>query len=487
MLEGLTQSAASPGYRISSECKLRVSDGAVLVSSPGGEATVPVYSRTARAAANALGALSPGEPVSEWKLVENVKASSGGDGRLEMPRLLQQLAKLGALQRVLWSDAGALAIVEPISSSYEIRDATEPAKEVPLRLSRFSYIRADVDGAVLESPLCHARVRLLDPRLAGILVQLSQPLSINDLRKRDPSLLDGLLEPAIALLLAERFIAAKTPSGESAVDESPALRQWEFHDLLFHSRSRIGRHNSPVGGTFRFRGKLEPAPAIKRPTTAGKLPLPRPNLTHVAHGDMPLTAAIEYRRSVRSYGPSPITFAHLGEFLYRVARVRQRMAAAGSYEITSRPYPNGGASYELEIYPIVDRCQGLLPGFYHYDPQEHALEPLAAPNTLTEQFIEDTLVFTGQHARPEILFMIGARFARVSWKYASIAYATILKNVGALYQTMYLVATAMRLAPCALGAGNSDRFAQLLGADYYEETAVGEFMLGSLPPIPSNG
>ena len=157
------------------------------------------------------------------------------------------------------------------------------------------------------------------------------------------------------------------------------------------------------------------------------------------------------------------------------------MPAAGLYETTSRPYPNGGASYELELYPIVDRCEGLLPGFYHYDPQEHALEPLAPPNTFTEQFLQDARAFSGQSVRPGILFMIAARFGRVSWKYASIAYATILKNVGALYQTMYLVATAMRLAPCALGAGNSDRFSQLLGEDYYEETAVGEFMLGTLP------
>jgi len=65
----------------------------------------------------------------------------------------------------------------------------------------------------------------------------------------------------------------------------------------------------------------------------------------------------------------------------------------------------------------------------------------------------------------------------VSWKYESIAYATILKDVGVLYQTMYLVATAMGLGPCALGCGDSDVFARLIGTDYLEETSVGEFML----------
>lgn len=55
----------------------------------------------------------------------------------------------------------------------------------------------------------------------------------------------------------------------------------------------------------------------------------------------------------------------------------------------------------------------------------------------------------------------------------------ILKNVGVLYQTMYLVATAMDLAPCALGGGDSDLFARATALDYYAETSVGEFLLGS--------
>jgi SagB-type dehydrogenase family enzyme len=65
-----------------------------------------------------------------------------------------------------------------------------------------------------------------------------------------------------------------------------------------------------------------------------------------------------------------------------------------------------------------------------------------------------------------------------------MAYAATLKNVGVLYQTMYLVATAMGLAPCALGAGNADLFAAAVGTDYYAESSVGEFMLGSAPAEP---
>jgi len=60
-----------------------------------------------------------------------------------------------------------------------------------------------------------------------------------------------------------------------------------------------------------------------------------------------------------------------------------------------------------------------------------------------------------------------------------MAYSLILKNVGVLYQTMYLVATAMDLAPCAIGGGDSDLFARAAGLDYDSETSVGEFLIGS--------
>ena len=82
---------------------------------------------------------------------------------------------------------------------------------------------------------------------------------------------------------------------------------------------------------------------------------------------------------------------------------------------------------------------------------------------------------------PQVLIVFAARFPCVSWSYQSVAYALIAKEVGALQQTMYLVATAMDLAPCAIGAGNSDLFARIAGTDYYAETSVGEFILGSKP------
>jgi hypothetical protein len=79
---------------------------------------------------------------------------------------------------------------------------------------------------------------------------------------------------------------------------------------------------------------------------------------------------------------------------------------------------------------------------------------------------------------PAVLFLITAVFGRTCWKYRGMAYQAILMETGALYQTMYLVATMLGLAPCAIGAFPERATAELLGADSRDEAQVGMFALG---------
>ena len=69
-------------------------------------------------------------------------------------------------------------------------------------------------------------------------------------------------------------------------------------------------------------------------------------------------------------------------------------------------------------------------------------------------------------------------------KSANLGYGLILRNLGALCQTLYLAATELELSPCAIGYGNAERFARLTGLDPVVEGSVGEFILGgkALPP-----
>jgi SagB-type dehydrogenase family enzyme len=361
------------------------------------------------------------------------------------------------------------------------------------RASRFAYCRHDGSGLVLESPLARARMTMSDPRVLALWAALARAQSPDELAAASADLPAEAVLETLRLLLGAGALTTVDASGAAAEDGNERLVQWEFHDLLFHSRSRIGRHNNAVGGTFRHLGSIAP-PQLDRPPHRGqRIALATPAAAPRSDAERGLGAVMDARRSVRQHGDEPMTARQLGEFLFRVARLR----ATGDYhvaspagdltenlEVASKPYPSGGGLYELELYPVVDRCAGLGRGLFHFDGRRHELVEVTGPSAEIDRLLDDAASASGTASRPQMLIVLAARFGRVSWKYESIAYASILKNVGALYQTMYLAATDMGLAPCALGSGNSELFATAAGTDYVVETSVGEFMLGSLPPEP---
>jgi SagB-type dehydrogenase family enzyme len=133
----------------------------------------------------------------------------------------------------------------------------------------------------------------------------------------------------------------------------------------------------------------------------------------------------------------------------------------------------------LELYLAVGRCDGLARGFYHYDAGTHALVPIGASAHELEAQLMGAGYSMGTPAAPQILITIAARFGRISWKYSSIAYSLILKDVGVLMQTLYLMATDMGLGGCAIGLTNIDLFAKMTGIEFHVEGPVGQFAIGS--------
>src|SRR6185437_14799175 len=339
----------------------------------------------------------------------------------------------------------------------------------------------------------HARLTLHGSRGAALPGLFAAPRSVRSLAAELPGATRQAAADCVQLLAGAGALTPATPDGGTAEDANPTLAQWSFADLLFHTRSRFGRHADRFGANFRHAGKIPPQPAL-RPLPRGEPnALPRPDLERALREDPPFAQVQEARRSVYDYGERPITVAQLAEFLYRVARVRRLdamdvHAVDGSgharMEVTSRPYPAGGKCYEIELYPLIDRCEGLDAGLYFYDPLEHRLVRIRPRDAHCEALLAYARV-AAPRGRPQILIVLSARFQRVSWKYDAIAYAATLKHVGVLYQTMYLAATAMGLAPCALGSGDADLFAAAAGTDYLVEGSVGEFMLGSLPEAGS--
>lgn len=413
--------------------------------------------------------------ATEEELAEQVRARDGVEA---LSRLYYHLEVFGAHRMLRYGTACGgrpLAILSPISAHF--RFTPKPLDpQLSFVLSRFAYLHREGEHLVLESPLSHGRIILpgwMGAALAGELAMARSFPTLCNLFKEIPPQTIALF---LGLLLGSGFLCEAKPE-EPYPGESRSLLQWDFHDLLFHARSRLGRHTNRFGGTYRFQDKIDPLPAVKPPMSEEGIDLFRPDMERLEERDYPFSLVLEQRRSIREYADFPITDRELGEFLYRTARVKE-LIRTESQDLSKRPYPGGGAIYELELYLTIDSCNNIPAGLYHYCPKSHRLEKLCGRTEATNELLKDAMRSTGE-GTPQVLITIAARFQRLSWKYESMAYSVILKNVGVLYQTMYLVATAMDLAPCALGGGDSDLFAKAAGLDYYLETSVGEFLLGS--------
>ncbi|WP_433431138.1 SagB/ThcOx family dehydrogenase [Nonomuraea sp. CA-141351] len=448
----------SPSVRVGlrEDAVVAPGDGALIITNPFGAVTV----RGLPARVASLLRELPGTIAGQDELIGRLVASGGTSQEVAL-----LLLTLDRLNPILVHTVDPLLRIVPIARDAVLRPAVlDPGDTV--RLSRFALVRRSGEGLVLESPLSRHRVTLNEEAMP-LLGALSRDVMV----KEAPEALSHL-------------VAAGLAYAGDADEEEPALRTWDFHDLLFHSRSRSGRHDEPFGATFRFLEELPPEPALKPLPAGPAVELFRPSLEEAAAADPPFTTVLESRRSVREHAGAPPTARRLGELLYRAARVREVSGPTPSvpYEVSSRPYPGGGAVHELELYLVVNRCAGLERGVYYYDPSGHRLITLPARTEDAHAMLALASAATGGLLQPDVLITITARFQRMSWKYSGMAYAAMLKNVGVLYQTLYLVATAMGMAPCGLGGGDADLAARTFGLDWARESSVGEFLIGGAAP-----
>jgi SagB-type dehydrogenase family enzyme len=405
----------------------------------------------------------------------------------EIALLVRRLARYGLLEFRLGRLHGAdQVIIEPQVPDYWPRIPRLDNSDT-LVLSRFAYMRRRGGELVLESPRSGALFRICDPTFAATLAMLATPQPLKKLRRGS-----GLAAKTLLALLVDCQILFKVDDthkgGLRPSEGGDSLVVWDFHDLLFHTRSTEGRHANPLGGVYPHATNIPPLPALRPRWLGTKIDLTKLPIRDTE--SVRSTAKIlGERRSVRRFDDrTPITLMELSQFLDGAARVRSEWTATfdadgGEGEelpitYTSRPYPSGGSSYPLELYLAVEKCEGLDRGFYFYDAGEHALVPIDVRATELEALLRSAAFAMGESAVPQILITIAARFGRVSWKYSSIAYSLILKDVGVLTQTFYLMATALGLGGCAIGSINIDLFARMTGINFYVEGPVGQFAMG---------
>jgi SagB-type dehydrogenase family enzyme len=392
----------------------------------------------------------------EDELIASVHHIDGEGAALRFLGRLHALDQNGLLLRSVGAEGVCLATLTPMAAGFEYSSPRVVLAQSYI-ISRFACLRRDGGSLIVDSP--HSRVCILlhDARAAVLVGALAKPATVAELVDRVKSLPPKEVALLLALLLKA---GAVEPSLDNRTDplecDTPALQTWSFHDLLFHSR-RSGSHSFDAG---RFRPPLRYTPQPHPVSALSWTSLDRPEAERAERDCATFAWVQEQRRSVRDYGTEPITVGQLGEFLYWAVRYEQ-------------PLP--GVLCPLQVYPVIDICGGLEPGLYHYDSMHHGLAQLCGRTPFVERMLMDAgASIASPKRRLQVLLVLASR------KCSAVPYSLILQQVGASFQRMYLVATMMGLAPCALGCGDADAFARAASAEYCSETSVGEFLLGSM-------
>jgi SagB-type dehydrogenase family enzyme len=182
--------------------------------------------------------------------------------------------------------------------------------------------------------------------------------------------------------------------------------------------------------------------------------LPEPAM----QGEMSIEEALLKRRSVRRYAETPLSMQQISQLLW---------SAYGISDSTTysrrklRTAPSAGAVYPLEVYLMVRNVTGLTAGLYRYNPDNHSLT-LYSEGDISKAVAEACLDQMMLHQAPASMIYT-AVWSKIKARYGDRGVERYLcMDIGHSAQNVYLQATAMGLATCAVGAFDDKKLAAVI-------------------------
>lgn len=182
------------------------------------------------------------------------------------------------------------------------------------------------------------------------------------------------------------------------------------------------------------------------------------------------------RKTCRNFdSDAAVSASDLATMMHRVWGAIGTLELAPGAIAVKKNSPAGGGLHAVEAYVLVQRVEGLSPGFYHYLALEHALE---AMQSLTADeaagFAHRFVAGQNWFANVPVMVVMTARFDRLFWKYRrhAKAWRVVHLDVGHLSQTMYLSAADLGLGAFVTAAINDREIERALELTPMREGAI---------------
>jgi SagB-type dehydrogenase family enzyme len=174
-------------------------------------------------------------------------------------------------------------------------------------------------------------------------------------------------------------------------------------------------------------------------------------------GKVSVEEAIKERRTIRDFGPKPLTVVQLSQLFWSAQGITDERSGL-------RAAPSGGALYPLDVYAVVGEggIEGLQPGVYHYHPASHSVQLVRKGDRRKE--VASASLWQMWMARAPVIFVITSEYERITRKYGKrgIRYAQI--EVGHVGQNIFLQSGVLGLGAGIVGAFRDDAVAKAIGA-----------------------
>lgn len=209
-----------------------------------------------------------------------------------------------------------------------------------------------------------------------------------------------------------------------------------------------------------------------------RIALPPPDFTRLKTST--LLHTLKERKTCREFFEDSIGLEEIATVLFtvygRFHGTCPELEELGLQELCLRKTsPSGGGLHPTEAYLIALNVDGLTPGVYHYDVQDHVL--VLINKDLTEDHLIEILQQQFYMKNLAAGIFLTSCFHKVWHKYPnSRAYRVALMDVGHLSQTTQLVATALNIQTWISAAFNDAMATQLLRLTSLDEAPI--FFIG---------
>ena len=208
-------------------------------------------------------------------------------------------------------------------------------------------------------------------------------------------------------------------------------------------------------------GPVPRPPVYKTYPDAPRIALPQPSFPEIED----MWSILKKRRSRRRYTSEPITKETLSILLWATQGIT---LYTPHYQF--RTAPSAGALYPVETYLSVHNVEDVGSGIYHLNVFDFALEEISLGSfayPLTRAALDQGMV-----GRAAVLFIWTAIVLRAMWKYRNRCIRYICMDAGHMAQNLQLVATALDLGCCPIGAFYDEEINEVIRVDGKEETAI---------------